>query len=104
LGSDPIERYHNTASHELIARRMLDFVSEMIVAVYDQNRLTWRKSNAAFRMPQLSVREIACHRQAYERGQVVYDDGPSAIRVWPIHEALWKREIMRVEVDKFAAG
>ncbi len=98
-----LKEIYATASHELIARRMLDFPPPVIVAVFDQNRLTWRKSNAGFRMPQLSVREIACRREAYERGQTVYDDGPPALRVWPAHEPQWKREIMRVEVDEFAA-
>jgi hypothetical protein len=98
-----LKEIYVTASHELIARRMLDFPPQVTVSVYDQNRLTWRKSNAGFRIPKLSVREIACRRQAYERGQIVYDDGPPRLRVWPVHELLWKREIMRVEVDEFAA-
>jgi Zn-dependent peptidase ImmA (M78 family) len=98
-----LKEIYATASHELIARRMLDFPPPVIVAVYDQNQLTWRKSNAGFRMPQMSQREIAARRQAHETAQSVYDDGPPAIRAWPIHEPQWKREIIRVEVDEFAA-
>ncbi len=96
-----LKEIYTTASHELIARRMLDFTPPVIVAVFDQYRLTWRKSNSAFRLPQLSVREIACRRQAYERSQAVYDEGPPVLHVWAVHEPQWKREIMRVEVDEF---
>jgi Zn-dependent peptidase ImmA (M78 family) len=97
-----LKEIYTTASHELIARRMLDFSPPVIVAVFDQNRLTWRKSNTGFRLPQLSLREIACRREAYERSQTVYDDGPPKLRVWAVHEPHWKREILRLEIDEFA--
>jgi hypothetical protein len=97
-----LKEIYGTASHELIARRMLDFSRPVIMAVFDQNRLTWRKTNVGFRMPPLGVREIACRREAHDHGEAVYDDGPPALRVWPVHEPLWIREIMRVEVDEFA--
>jgi Zn-dependent peptidase ImmA (M78 family) len=96
-----LKEIYVTASHELIARRMLDFPSPVIVAVYDQNQLTWRKSNTGFRLPPPGEREIYCRRQAHETCQPIYDDGPPAIRAWPIHEPNWKREIVRVEVDEF---
>jgi predicted transcriptional regulator len=95
------ERYA-TASHELIARRMLDFSTPVIIAVYDQNRLSWRKSNAGNRAPKPSSQEIECRLRASETGKPVSMAGPPSIRVWPIHEPQWKREIVRVEIDEFA--
>jgi hypothetical protein len=94
------ERYA-TASHELIARRMLDFSTPVIVGVYDQNRLVWRKTNAGNRVPKPSVQEFECRQQAHETGKVVSVSGPPAVGVWPIHEKDWKREIVRVEIDEF---
>jgi Zn-dependent peptidase ImmA (M78 family) len=98
-----LKEIYVTASHELIARRMLDCGPQVIVAMYDQNRLTWRKSNSGFRMPKISEREIALRRKAHDEGQAVYDDGLPRISVWPVHEPHWKREIVRMEVDEFAA-
>ncbi len=95
------DRY-TTASHELIARRMLDFPSPVIIAVYDQNRRTWRKTNLPARLPKASPREIECRRQCHELGEMVHCNGSPTIRVWPIHESQWQREIVRVEIDEFA--
>jgi Zn-dependent peptidase ImmA (M78 family) len=95
------EQYSN-ASHELIARRMLDFSTPVIVGVYDQNRVNWRKANSGSRVPKSSPQEIECRRTAHETGEVASTSGPPTIRAWPIHEAMWKREIVRVELDEFA--
>ena len=103
-GWDLFELKHSfaTASHELIARRMLDFSPQVIIAVYDHDRLTWRKSNLPGRWPPPSRRELECRRWAHESSETVYDDGPPLIRVWPIHEPQWRREIVRIEIDEFA--
>jgi Zn-dependent peptidase ImmA (M78 family) len=97
-----LKEIYATASHELIARRMLDFTMPVIIAVYDQNRVTWRKGNSAFRVSPAGQNELDCRRRAYETGEMATDDGPPTVRAWPIHEPLWKREIVRVEIDEFA--
>lgn len=97
-----IKDRYATASHELIARRMLDFNPPVIISVYDQNHLTWRKTNARWRLPKPSEQEIACRRRAHESGMAADEAGPPRIRAWPIHEPTWKREIVRVEIDEFA--
>ncbi len=94
------ERYA-TASNELIARRMLDFPTPVIVSVYDQDRLTWRRSNAGYRVPKPIPIEIAARRRAHEVAHFVVDDGPPRIRTWPIHEPEWQREIVRVELGEW---
>jgi hypothetical protein len=95
------QRYH-TASHELIARRMLDFSSPIIISVFDQNQLTWRKSNVAGRAPKPCEREIACRKTAHESGSPSFDPGPPAISAWPVHEAEWQREIVRIDLSELA--
>jgi hypothetical protein len=99
-----LKQHFATASHELIARRMLDFPPLVIVSVFDQNRPTWRKSNLPGRMPRPSQREIDCRDAAHGQRRTVYDDGPPVICAWPIHESNWQREIVRMEVDEFATG
>jgi hypothetical protein len=95
------QRYH-TASHELIARRMLDFSPPIIISVFDQNQLTWRRSNVPGRAPKPGEREIACRGTAHESGLPSFDPGPPAISAWPIHEAEWQREIVRVDLSELA--
>ncbi|HEY2881985.1 MAG TPA: ImmA/IrrE family metallo-endopeptidase [Pirellulales bacterium] len=97
-----LKQHFHTASHELIARRMLDFPTPIVVAIYDQNQLTWRKSNVQGRRPPASPRELACRSRTHMSGETSYDDGPPCIRAWPVHEADWKREIVRVEIDELA--
>jgi len=95
------ERYC-TASHELIARRMLDCSIPVCVSVYDQDRLTWRRSNVSGRR-QPSNLEIDVRRQAHELGEVIMENGPPKIQAWPIHEPPWQREIVRTEIEESAA-
>ncbi len=89
---------YSTASHELIARRMLDFAPVVIITIFDQGRRSFRRGNLPFRAPPLgyfeeSVRE-RCHRQAEA---AVDSDSALRVQAWPIHEPGWKREILRTE-------
>jgi hypothetical protein len=84
------------------ALRLLDFSSPVIVSVFDQNQLTWRKSNVPERAPKPGDREIACRKAAHESGSPCCDPGPPTISVWPIHEAEWQREIVRIDLSELA--
>jgi len=97
------ERY-GTASHELIARRMLDCSMPICISIYDQDRLTWRRSNVSGRRPPPSELEWDARRRAHESGEPILEDGPPKLQVWPIHEPAWQREILRVQSDEFAAS
>ena len=55
-----LKQRYETASHELIARRMLDFPMPIIISVYDHDRLTWRKSNSVGRLPPRCQQEMDC--------------------------------------------
>ncbi len=96
------ERY-NTASHELIARRMLEMRSPIVITVCDQGRVHWRRSNATARPPEMVTGERDVWQVAHRAGVTVdemldSDTGLERVRCWPIHEAGWKREILRSEI------
>jgi len=91
-------RYH-TASHELIARRMLDFRPPIIISIFDQDRLHFRRSNFPHRPPLTSV-ERRCRRRVHNSGRPMWANfSQGFIQGWPVHEPGWKREILRMEIQ-----
>lgn len=91
------ERYA-TASHELIARRMLDFTPAIIITIFDQGRRTFRRGNLPFRAPAMAYLEQFAWRQAHDDGESVEEDGGGLrVQAWAIHEPGWRREILRTE-------
>jgi hypothetical protein len=89
---------YSTASHELIARRMLDFAPPIAISVFDHGLLTWRQTNVSGRVPPLGATELAAWRAAHERSQTaVAETAQYTVQAWPVHEANWKREIVRAE-------
>lgn len=97
-----LKRRYATASHELIARRMLDFPPPVIVTIHDNGRLTFRRSNVPGRVPPSSPEEIACRQAAHDTAQPQQTAAAThTVRAWPVHEEEWKREILRIEVEAF---
>jgi hypothetical protein len=96
----------STASHELIARRMLEAPPPVIITLWDHDRLRWRRSHALGRTPPLAACEADARRTAHECGRPArcerrdLPDGVADVRAWPIHEAGWKREIVRAELGE----
>jgi hypothetical protein len=91
------ERY-DTASHELIARRMLECQPAVIITIFDQGRITFRRGNIPGRIPPPSPAEWSCWRLVHEQNRPhAENEGLSSIQGWPVHEADWKREILRYE-------
>jgi hypothetical protein len=89
-----------TASHELIARRMLELPTPVIITIFDQGQLHFRRGNMAARVPPLSAAEMFCWKTVHRRNRPHRaSDGPTSIQGWPVHEVGWKREILRTEVD-----
>ena len=90
---------YSTASHELIARRMLECPPAVIITIFDQGRITFRRGNVPGRIPPPSAAEWDCWRQVHgENRPCEQSDGSSAIQGWPVHEPDWKREILRCEL------
>jgi hypothetical protein len=98
-----------TASCELIARRMLEMPPAVVVTVFDQGRLTWRRSNRAGRTPGHSAAERDARQAAHDVGAPTRCDehelpeGVADVRAWPVHEEGWKREIVRTELAEIEA-
>jgi hypothetical protein len=92
-----------TASHELIARRMLEMRPPVVITVCDLGRVHWRRSNITTRPPIWSPEEKAVWRESHETGLVTdatldAETGLERVRCWAIHEPGWKREILRGEI------
>jgi Zn-dependent peptidase ImmA (M78 family) len=94
-----LKRLYRTASHELIARRMLDFDTPAIMTICDQSRIAFRRGVLGRRAPAITDVEKECWKRAYETGEPTADrQGEMLVRAWPIHEPGWKRDILRTEL------
>lgn len=90
-----LKELYRTASHELIAWRLLDGDRPAIVTVFDQGRMTRRRSNYEGRSPSLSELERQCWRQAHETGRpTATANSELEVHAWPIRENGWTREIL----------
>jgi hypothetical protein len=91
-----LKRRYKTASHELIALRMLDLDPPAVVTIFDQGRQTRRRGNFAARVPPLDRLEQDCWLtvRRFGRSHEISNDG-RRIQGWPIHEPHWQREILR---------
>lgn len=93
-----MKRAFPSASHELIARRMLDMPAPLILTVCDQRQITWRRGNHTASPPALNPQERLLARVAHETNEYQAQQAAGlSIRAWPIHEPGWKREILRTE-------
>jgi hypothetical protein len=93
-----------TASHELIARRMLEMSPPIVVTLCDQGRVVWRRGNVGSQLPRLLPEERDAWQHAHVTGLAVDDPldplstGLDRVRAWPVHEPDWMREILRSEI------
>lgn len=93
-----LKRTFIAASHELIARRMLDLPPPVVLTVFDHGRIHWRRGNRAMRRNEPHQRERALMRLAHQSGTYQEQNADDLfIRAWPVHEPGWKREILRTE-------
>jgi len=91
-----------TASHELIARRMLECRTPVLISIFDHEKITFRRANWSGGTPPLSPLEIDCWRRVHRHNQAFRMQRDAAtIQGWPIHEVGWKREILRLEIDVY---
>ena len=102
-----LKQRYSTASHELIARRMLDMRPAIVVTLCDLGRVGWRRSNVTARPPRMLPEELDVWRQSHELGlpaSAVLDPsatGLESVRCWPVHEPDWKREILRSDIAEW---
>jgi Zn-dependent peptidase ImmA (M78 family) len=96
-----LKRRYATASHEVIAWRMLDLPEPCIITIVDNNHIHRRRSNAWRVRRELRPAEEECQRYVhyYSRPKLVQRAGWT-VRGWPVHQADWKREILRSLVEQ----
>jgi hypothetical protein len=94
-----------TASHEVIAWRFLDLPEPCAVTVVDNDHVSRRRSNAWRIGRELLPPERQCQRYVhhYSRPHVVRE-GEWTVQGWPVHQADWKREILRSVADEGSAA
>jgi Zn-dependent peptidase ImmA (M78 family) len=94
-----LKALYRTASHELLARRMLDMPPPVIVTIFDREAIYFRAGNVRGQVPPPSPAEWDCYRSVHRDGRPCQRDGDwLTVRGWPVHEEGWKREILRTEV------
>ncbi len=97
-----LKRRYATASHELIARRMLDAEPPVVVSVFDHGALGFRRGNFANVVPPPNHPERCCQAAAHRTGLPSSAAGPGCrVDAWPVHEPGWRREILRLEIDEY---
>jgi hypothetical protein len=90
-----------SASHELIARRMLECEPPVVITIFDGGKITFRRSNVHGRPPSPSSAEMACWQAVHRQSKPSERESGSCCRVsgWPVHEPGWKREVLRTEFE-----
>jgi hypothetical protein len=91
-----LKRTFGTASHELLARRLLDLDDPLVVTIFDQGRMTFRRTNVGEGAPPLTAAERRCQRRAHQSSRPAGERrGPQRVDAWPVHDPPWMREIVR---------
>ncbi len=90
-----------TASHELIAWRLLDLPEPSLITVVDNGRVTRRRANLWRAGKTLSGAEAECLGYVHEhaRPHRVRRGGWTAWG-WPVHRVDWRREVLRAVPDE----
>jgi Zn-dependent peptidase ImmA (M78 family) len=98
-----LKQRYRTSSHEVIALRLLDLPEPAIITIVDNEHIYRRRSNAWRVRKQMEPIEEQCQRYVhhYSRPRVLREGGWT-VHGWPVHQADWKREILRsvVETDQ----
>jgi hypothetical protein len=91
-----LKKRYRTASHEVLAWRLLDLPQPCIITIIDNDHIHRRRSNAWQVRRQLEPAEEKCQRYVhyYSRPTRVQEDDWT-VQGWPVHQADWKREILR---------
>jgi hypothetical protein len=95
-----LKQQYATASHEVVAWRLLDLSEPCIVTIVDNDQIYRRRSNAWPIRRVLEPVEQECQRSINRdsRPRVVRDNGWT-VQGWPVHQSDWKREILRSVVE-----
>lgn len=97
-----LKKRYQTSSHEVIALRLLDLPEPCVITILDNDHIHRRRSNAWQVRRRLEPPERECQKHVHRHGRphVVRRDGWT-VQGWPVHQADWKREILRSVVEDF---
>jgi Zn-dependent peptidase ImmA (M78 family) len=85
-----------TASHELILTGQLRMETLMLASIFDHGELRRRRTNGRLAPPPLMTVERQAQLRAHATGRPVVLTGRGVrVQAWPVHEAGWKRELLR---------
>lgn len=105
LDLEDLKARFSTASHEILATRLLDTRPLAVISVFDQNAHARRISNLPCRTPGLTSEETETRREAHASARPVFRrNGGQTVHAWPIHEPGWAREITLLEFDPELVG
>jgi Zn-dependent peptidase ImmA (M78 family) len=95
-----LKQRYATSSHEVIAWRLLDLPEPCIVTIIDNEHIYRRRSNSYPIRKKLEPAEEKCQRYVHHHGKAkrVQENGWT-VYGWPVHQAEWKREILRSVVE-----
>lgn len=106
-----LKELYRTASHELIARRLLDLRPDALLTIFDQGQLTTRMNGFGRSSAPLLPVERECLNTAHAEARPAQSESAEVrVRCWPVHEPGWQREILLMlpagELDEqaFPAG
>lgn len=93
------ERYR-TASHEVVAMRLLDLPAPCIITIVDNGHVHRRRSNATRVRRSLEAPELLCQEYVHRFSRVHrVQEGGWTVHGWPVHQVDWKREVLRSVVE-----
>jgi Zn-dependent peptidase ImmA (M78 family) len=95
-----LKKRYATASHEVLAWRLLDLPEPSIITIVDNDVIHRRKSNGWRVKRRLERAEEKCQQfvNHFSRPKIVQENGWT-VHGWPVHQADWKREILRSVVE-----
>jgi predicted transcriptional regulator len=92
-----------SASHEVIAWRLLDLDEPCVLTIVDNGAIYRRRSNAWRVRRELAPAERECQRLVHDEGRPhVVRAGGWAVQGWPVHQRDWRREVLRSVVEEGA--
>jgi Zn-dependent peptidase ImmA (M78 family) len=95
-----LKKRYATASHEVLAWRLLDLPAPCIVTVVDNDHVRRRRSNAWPVRRELHPVERKCQRYAHHSSRPhALREGGWSVQAWPVHQPDWKRELLRSVVE-----
>lgn len=96
-----LKRRYRSASHEVLAWRLLDLPEPCVITVVDNKHVSRRRSNAWRVTRELAPAEQKCQQYVhyYSKAHFVREAG-WAVHGWPVHQAEWRREILRSVVEE----